>query len=334
MHVLHRGHQLTRAALLLCVSAVAACTSRGTGPTEPSFNNISTTRGTVIESLTGTPIDGAAVSLTQDGRSRAFTTSGGGVWDSLDSIDSNALLDVSAPGYVTRRTYAYLVTSQNQIVVDLIRDAAPFSLAYYRQLVRNQFDDPATLQPLRRWTKNPNFYIDMRNPRAGGEMSAFDRDSIIAVVQAAVSQMTGGQLSAGTIEFAAGARGERSGVVNMSFVDDPENEFCGWSRVGSDPGSISINLAARCDTPCGVVAPRTIAHEVAHALGFYHVERGDVLSTNWSHRDCGKTTFSATELHHARLAYARKPGNKDTDSDPALSLFVETAEPARLIGCR
>jgi hypothetical protein len=335
MHVSHRGCHLTRAALLICVSAVAACMSRSSGPTEPSPANTNATRGTVVESLTGTPIEGATVSFTQNGTLRTLTTSDGGVWDLVDSkIDGMALLEVAAAGYVTRRTFASLVTSQNQIVIDLIRDAAPFSLTYYRQLVRNQFDDPGTLQPLRRWTKNPNFYIDTRNPRAGGEMSTDDRESIIGIVRAAVAQMTGGQLAAGTIEVGSGARNERSGVVNMSLVDDPGNEFCGWSRVGTDPGSITINLASRCDTPCGVIAPRTVAHEVAHALGFYHVERGDILSTNWSHRDCGTTTFSSTELHHARLAYARKPGNRDTDSDPVLSLFVETPDPPRLIGCR
>jgi hypothetical protein len=42
-------------------------------------------------------------------------------------------------------------------------------MSYYRELVRNQFDEPEKLQPIRRWTKAPNFYIHKRNPRTDNE---------------------------------------------------------------------------------------------------------------------------------------------------------------------
>ena len=319
---------MRQSALAICLVALGACASTDNGPTEPGAAAGNGARR-VVESLTGSPISGATVSFTQSGAAKTVTTASDGSWDAGGEVDG--AIEVSAPGFVTRRTYLHLVQSQG---LDLIRDAAPFSLAFYRQIIRNNFDDPGSLQALRRWTKNPNFYIDIRNPRAGGDLSLSERDAIGSIVRAVVPQMTGGQLSAGTIEFGSGTRGDRSGVVNIGFVDEKDNQFCGWSRVGTDPGSITINLASRCETPCGTIAPRIVAHEVGHALGFYHVERGDVLSTNWGHRECGNTILSSVEQHHARLAYSRKPGNKDTDTDPVLSLFVENGEAPPLIGCR
>jgi hypothetical protein len=319
---------MRRCALAICLAALAACASTDNGPTEPGGATGNGPR-TVVESLTGIPISGATVSFTQSGAAKTVTTASDGSWDAGGQVDG--AIEVSAPGFVTRRTYLNLVQSQG---IDLIRDAAPFSLVFYRQLLRNNFDEPGSLQALRRWTKNPNFYIDVRNPRAGGDLSASERDAIGSIVRAVVPEMTGGRLSAGSIEFGSGARGDRSGVVSVGFVDEGGNQFCGWSRVGTDPGSITINLASRCDTPCGVIAPRILAHEVGHALGFYHVERGDVLSTNWAHRECGNTTLSSVEQHHARLAYSRRPGNKDTDTDPVLSLFIENGGAPPLIGCR
>ena len=314
-------------ALVICVSLVGACTTKSS-PTEPSTPNQSTSavHGRVVEALTGNPIDAATLSFTVAGSQRTLTTSGGGVWQLTDGrLPGDVMIEVTAPGYVTRRTHLQSVTHSGQISFDLIRDAAPFSLEFYRQLIRNQFDDPSSLLRLKRWTKNPSFYVDTRNPRTGTELSSAERDLVRSVIQGSVAQMTGGRLAAGAVEFAAGSRGERSGVVNVSFVNQPNNEFCGWSMVGIDPGSITLNLASRCDTPCGAIAPRTLAHEVGHALGFYHVASGDVLSTNWSSRDCGTTTMSRTEEHHARLAYARPPGNRDTDFDPLLTLFAEAA---------
>ena len=337
MHISDRGALLRCSALVICVSTLAACTTKSSGPTEPSTTNSSNTavRGAVTEALTGTPIDGATVSFTLGGAARTLTTSGGGGWElSQGSLERDTLIEVSAPGYVTRRTYLNSVITGGVVSIDLIRDSAPFALEYYRQLVRNQFDAPGTLQTLRRWTKNPSFYINTKNPRTGEDITERERASVTAIIRASVPQMTGGRLAAGGIEFGSGARREQAGVISMTFVEESDNQFCGWSRVGTDPGAITINVTSRCETPCGAIAPRTVAHEVGHALGFYHVERGDVLSTTWSSRDCGVTTFSAIEQHHARLAYSRQPGNRDTDFDPLFSLLVQVQEAPPVISCR
>jgi hypothetical protein len=135
--------------------------------------------------------------------------------------------------------------------------------------------------------------------------------------------MTGGQLEAGSIETGSEERPQQRGVINVLFIHEPESEFCGRALVGADPGRITLNYDdPGCTTRCGIIAPRTVAHEVGHAMGFFHVAEGTVLSTVWYDRDCGVTSFSAAERYHAKVAYARPPGNTDVDVDPSSALLI------------
>ena len=337
MHYSDRARRWLGAVVIsVCVVAVG-CTTKGspTDPASPGSSN-STIRGIVVEALTGAPIDGATLSFSTGGSTVTLTTSGGGAWESAEPrLPGDVIFEVSARGYVTRRTHLSSVSAGGDVRVDLIRESSPFSLDFYRQLIRNQLDAPGTLQPLKRWSKNPNFYVNVNNPRSGGELSSGERDAIRNVIHGSVRQMSGGHLSAGSIEFGSGPRAEKAGVVNVTFVDDAANQFCGWSRVGHDPGLITLNLAGHCDTPCGTLSPRTLAHEVGHALGFYHVSSGTILSTSWSPRDCGSTTLSSVEEHHARVAYSRRSGNRDPDYDPLTALFAqsEASDPPVVLRC-
>jgi hypothetical protein len=47
------------------------------------------------------------------------------------------------------------------------------------------------------------------------------------------------------------------------------------------------------------------------------------------------TAYSAEERYHARIAYARPPGNLDTDWDPvAAALFQAPAGPPPVVSCK
>lgn len=296
-------------------------------------------KGSVTETLTGNPIEGAELTFTlsSGAANTSAKTSATGEWEITNTSHQGlAEVSVSAPGFISRQLHLSPPSASRAIAIDLIRDAAPFSLSYYRELVRDQFDEPDTPQPIRRWRKNPNFYINLRNPGTGENIADAERDKIISTIRAAVPQMTGGQFEAGTIETGSEERPLQAGTINVLITHEPESEFCGYALIGADPGRIRLNFGSPgCVTRCGVIAQRTIAHEVGHAMGFYHVSQGTVLQSLWYDRDCGTTTFSPAERYHAKVAYARPPGNTDVDVDPTSALMArpESTDP-REVSCR
>jgi hypothetical protein len=324
------------------VSLAVACGGGGGGtPSQPTpvqpTPTTWTLRGAITETLSGTPVEGATLTFSLASGSVTATSGGGGSWELTGTgTQGNLQATVSAPGYLTRAVHLQGPSFQRNIAVDLIKEAAPFSLAYYRQIVRDAFDEPDDLQPLRRWTVNPNFYIRTHNPRTGNPILASELEMLIGVIRSSVPQMSGGLLEAGAIETGVEERPDRPGQINVSFISDDSADFCGQAAVGGNPGTITLNYGiSGCQSSCGAFAPRTVAHEVGHALGFYHVDQGNVMSTVWTNRDCGVTNFSDAERYHARVAHARPRGNIDLDSDPPSALMLQApAERPRVISCR
>ena len=323
----------------LFLFSFAACGGGGSAPTQPSAPAAPpawTFKGSVTETLTGRAVEGATLSFNLPGGATA-TSGAGGAWELPGTgVTGNIEATVSAPGYLTRQVHLQNPILQRHIGIDLIKEAAPFSLTFYRQLVRDAFDEPDNLQPLRRWTTNPNFYIRTHNPRTEQPILASELEMLIATIRAAVPQLTGGQFAAGEIETGIEERSERPGQININFVHDPAADYCGQATVGGNPGRVTLNHGIPgCQSACGAFAPRTVAHEIGHAMGFYHVEQGAVLNTVWYNRDCGVTDFSEAESYHARVAYARPRGNTDTDADPPAALLLQApAAPPVILSCR
>jgi hypothetical protein len=89
----------------------------------------------------------------------------------------------------------------------------------------------------------------------------------------------------------------------------------------------------RCPSACGRFAPETLAHEIGHALGFYHTSGGGGIMHTDRTRRCANLDFSTEERAHAAVAYARPNGNRDVDLDPHGFAAIEIDAPPTLIKC-
>jgi hypothetical protein len=301
-------------------------------PTQPSpapQPQTWTIAGSIVDTISSSPISGATLAFA----SQSVSASSDGRWQLQGTgTSSNQVVTISASGYHSRETtVAWSAGGRTDVRLDLIPERAPFSLDFFRHFVRNGFEEPASLRALRRWTRTPNFYIQALNPRNNQPLVQSEVELLERAIREAVPQLTGGLFSAGTVEVGTTPPVRRADYIDVVFVYEPQGDFCAEAFVGANPGEITVNYD-RCPSSCGAFAPETIAHEVGHAMGFWHIPGGGIMNPT-RFRACNNLSFSDTERLHARVAYSRPNGNTDIDKDPSFFTAVETGERTR-IRCR
>jgi hypothetical protein len=327
----------------ICLSCVCLTFCGGSTPMTPSPQPPPPTptpavtwtiSGTVSDAVTGAAIGAASLSFSGQ---PILTTGSDGGWtlSGTGTAATRQAVTISAPGYIDHETsIKWESGGRRDVALTLLPDRSPFSLAYFREFVRNGFEEPASLRPIKRWMSSPNFYINTFNPRTSKPLEDAELSLVVRAIQDAVPQLTGSTLTAGTIESGNGTREPRPGVINVRFVYEPTADYCGYANVGSNPGDVTINYD-RCANVCGSlkVTPETIAHEIGHAMGFWHTSGNGIMSPSRPRR-CSNVEFSSQERLHARLAYSRPPGNTDADKDPASFLGFTAPETTPTVYCR
>ncbi len=270
------------------------------------------------------------------GGAQPVTTGSDGSWrvDVQSPATDRIAATITADGFQKRESgIAWSANGRQDVALDLLPDRPPFSLAFYRELVRNGLERPSPLEPVRRWTTSPNIYLYTMNPRTNQPLAPGEVEALLQNVRDAVAQVTDGLLSVGTVESGAADRPERAGTINIKIVYEPDADYCGTSYVGADPGTITYNYG-RCSRACGglPLGPELIAHEVGHAMGFWHVSSGVMQAADFY--NCPTVNFTAEERLHGSIAYRRPSGNLDVDKDPQTFTALTAPGEAPLVRCR
>jgi hypothetical protein len=272
--------------------------------------------GQVVATGSRRPIGGARVTSDVGPTTQADAAGAFRLGSDINPAFTPHAFTVDADGYLSRKAYVRWESGlRSGITFDLIPLAAPFSIDFYRALVRNGYEAPSQLEPLRRWTTNPSFYVrsaDQNGKPIEPEVMAVVLDAI----PEAVRQFTGGVLRVAQLESGPETRQPAQGWITVNIIRDMSLPYCGEAFVARDPGEITL-VNDRCNCGSVKISGGLVAHEVGHALGFWHVANDRNVMYNTHPSGCPAVNLSADERFHAGLAYQRPPGNRDPDADPA-----------------
>jgi len=304
----------------LCLGlCLAAC--GGSAPTQPtpqqppaapptSTPPVMTLSGTVSATNGGRPLAAATV----EAATASATTDGSGSYSlTLPAGTTGARFTVSGPGLVTHSGF---LSNGGSRIVDLDSFSLDgFDQAYFRAIVRNGYEDPTALQPVRRWTRSPMLYIRTVDD-TGRTILPEVVQQVVSIASSVVPMYTGGRLGVAAIEQGTGTRQGQAGWITIDWTRDA-SEFCGWSHVGLEGGMVTLTYdQPGCSCGSQKIRPRTVKHELGHSMGLWHTGRSQDLMSGIGVTECDRN-ITARELQYLDYLYRRPVGNTDPDNDPS-----------------
>lgn len=301
------------AVVALYVGCSRSSPASSAGPTPPT-GTPGVVAGRVAAVATGEPVAGAlvtsgSVSVSTDANgsfSMPAPSANRGVWAT----------SVTAPEYLARQVWLRAAGTRNDVSIDLISELPPFSLVYYREFVRGVLDRGQFLT-LQRWTTAPKIFFRTTTTDTNDPVPDEVIDTMEEIARREMPWFTGGRfLPAGMARGPVPPTPAAGWIIVSSFTDGiPGSPTAGGTgQVGTNPGDIRLVLNTRKlaeSSGCFFGMTGAFAHELVHALGFWHVAAGTWTVGN----QCLQPTSEAE--YHARIAYSRPIGNLDPDTDTA-----------------
>ena len=197
------------------------------------------------------------------------------------------------------------------------RDPARFDLTFWNEFIHNAYEGPQVA--LRRLTAPPMLYLKTVDD-AGQTVDSATLQSTETTLRDTASSWTGGLFGLAGVQRGTGTMQGQHGWVTVTWTA-AVTSYCGQSDVGVDGGVITLALnTPGCGCPGGVttsrIRPRTVAHELGHAFGFWHTDNAlDLMHV--PSNNCLQTPDDR-ELYHAGLAY-------QTPNSSTSSLHISSA---------
>jgi len=286
-------------------------------PTPTTPTNTWSVVGRVVDTTGRQPISGAQITPSWDLAGISSGSDGSFSLGAVANPNTNPYkVTVSGQGLISHDVWiGWQRGERTDVTLDAIRDVPPFSMDFYKQLVRGTYDQPKAPWPILRWTVSPKFYlrtVDQNGKPIEPEVLDVVRDALVRAVPA----FTGGTLS-GSVESGTEVRAEADGWVTVDIHRDPnERSTCGYALIGANPGSIVLNDDV-CSCGSRKIPGAVAMHEVGHVLGFFHVSDNRSVMYPYAPGNCPPGDLSANEKFHGAIAYSRPRGNLDPDVDPS-----------------
>ena len=221
----------------ICLSLfIAACGGSSTPtqpgnppPTAPPPAPTLTLSGSLTATNGGRPLAGATV---EAGATSGTTDSSGRYSLSLPAGTGSARFTIAGPGLLTRSGF---FSSGGSRSVDLDAFALDgFDHEYFRAIARNGYEQPASLQPLRRWTRAPMLYIRTVDD-TGRAILPEVLQQVVSIASSVVPLYTAGRFGVAGIEQGTETRQGQAGWITVLWTRDA-TVFCGQANVGLEGG--------------------------------------------------------------------------------------------------